>query len=514
MDPACGSADFLISAFKHSGNSPQSQNCVWGADNSPQATQISILNMVLNGDGKTQVKERDSLESYSQRSKQFQVVLCNPPFGTKIIEKRTSVLRRFSMGREWKRSESGKVTKTDVIRKKQQTGILFTELCVRLAAPGGRVGIILPNGYLGNRSIEYVALRDWLLRHAKIVGIVAFSRFTFKKSGADVSASAVFLERRETPLQNVPDSEDYNFYVGLVESVGWRAGDKKSVPLYLRDQETGQPILDEQNEPILDSDFGTILGEVLRSPAGDYFPWMLEDRAVPVGPQTWSVPIKEVFQSPDLILDPKRLSFKAYEARRRITSRKHFALGDVLDVVPITRFTLEPARIYRYIEIQQVGTGDYDYTALRGWQLPDRARLLTDPGDLFIPHVWGCAGKWFIATGDCAHLIVTNGCTRLRLKGEKKECWPNIIAALCSEAFRVQMRSLATGSDGLAEVSDGDLLSIVVPRLSKTIHRKVSAKLANLQSGEPRFGKSVTAMIADDKTYPSVPNRKSHCSVV
>src|ERR1019366_9254528 len=53
-DPACGSADFLISAFRKAG--PTSQNCVWGADSSEQAVQISILNMVLNGDGKTQIK--------------------------------------------------------------------------------------------------------------------------------------------------------------------------------------------------------------------------------------------------------------------------------------------------------------------------------------------------------------------------------------------------------------------------------------------------------------------------
>ena len=63
-DPACGSADFLISAFRYSGNSSQSKNCVWGVDNSPQAVQISILNMVLNGDGKTQIVQEDSLESY------------------------------------------------------------------------------------------------------------------------------------------------------------------------------------------------------------------------------------------------------------------------------------------------------------------------------------------------------------------------------------------------------------------------------------------------------------------
>ena len=98
-DPACGSADFLISSFRHAGNSAQSKNCVWGADNSAQAVQISILNMVLNGDGKTQIVQDDSLESYGPNSKRFQAVLCNPPFGTKIVEKRVSTVSRTGIAR-------------------------------------------------------------------------------------------------------------------------------------------------------------------------------------------------------------------------------------------------------------------------------------------------------------------------------------------------------------------------------------------------------------------------------
>ena len=148
--------------------------------------------MVLNGDGKSQIVEEDSLETYTARSKRFQVVLCNPPFGTKILEKRPEVLSRFSMGHEWKLDDDGLLVETEHIRKQQQTGILFTELCVGLAESGGRVGIILPNGYLGNKGADYVALREWLLCHTRVVGVVAFPRFTFKKSGADVSASAIF----------------------------------------------------------------------------------------------------------------------------------------------------------------------------------------------------------------------------------------------------------------------------------------------------------------------------------
>ncbi|HEV8430062.1 MAG TPA: N-6 DNA methylase [Pyrinomonadaceae bacterium] len=511
-DPACGSADFLISAFRYTGRSTlDAKNCVWGSDNSEQATQISILNMVLNGDGKTQIVTEDSLETYSANSQQFSVVLCNPPFGTKIVEKRFEVLRKFDMGHVW----NSNIERTDVVRTSQQTGILFAELCVRLAEPGGRVGIILPNGYLGNRGTTYVALRDWLLRYTRIAGIVAFPRFTFKKAGADVSASVLFLERRKKPLNRASDAKGYRFYVGNVESVGWRAGDKKAVPIYMRDQDTGAYILDDENEPILDADFPMILDEFLRSPASNCFPWLLEDREIPSGAQGWSVSIEDVASLSDLNLDPKRHSAKFNDLRARIKATDHFRLGDVLEIVPPERFKPEPATVYKYAEIERIGMGVYDYQELRGWQLPDRAKLRAKSGDIFIPHIWGCAGKWFIAAGECDDLIVTNGCARFRLKHGKEKYMIDLAVGLCSEAFSVQMRALATGSDGLAEISDPDLLNVVLPSICDTsLRKKLEHQIAPLITGEARFSKAVDAVIEAVPGFPVPQPRKSHCSLV
>lgn len=511
-DPACGSADFLISAFRRAGTS--SDPCVWGADNSEQAVQISILNMVLNGDGKTQIVNQDSLNALTKQSRQFSAVLCNPPFGTKIVERRFEVLRKFDMGHKWTRIAEG-VEKTDEVRAAQQTGILFAELCVRLTKPGGRIGIILPNGYLGNRGVEYVALREWLLRNTRLVGIVAFPRFTFKKSGADVSASVVVLERRKSPLKTARDSADYAFFAGNIESVGWRAGDKKAVPLYLKDQRTGELILDEENEPRLDADFDAMLDEFLRSPAVDYFSWSIEDRDIPQGAQTSGIDIAEVTVLADLNLDPKRHSGKFIETRRVIKSMQHFRLGDVLEIVPPSRKKIEPAKIYSYVEIERIGIGEYDYNELRGWQLPSRAKLSAKSGDIFIPHVWGCAGKWFIAAGDCKDLIVTNGCTRVRVKEGKEDTLPDLVVGLSSEVFCVQMRGFATGSDGLAEIIDDDLLEIVLPKVLKPAAReKVRQQLDPILAGESTFSKFAKVMIDSSDEFPMPPPRKSHCSLV
>ena len=91
-------------------------------------------------------------------------------------------------------------------------------------------------------------------------------------------------------------------------------------------------------------------------------------------------------------------------------------------------------QFYRYIEIGDVGVGDYDYTKMRGWELPGRAQLQAEQGDLFISIVWGSVKKWFIASGLCSDLVVTTGFTRLRIKEGKEGFWPDIVVALCSRA--------------------------------------------------------------------------------
>lgn len=88
-DPACGSADFLVAAFRVGRKyNPGFADCVWGVDNSSNAVQIAVLNMVLNGDGKTNIIKDDSLENVKKYLDKYDVITCNPPFGTKIVEKR------------------------------------------------------------------------------------------------------------------------------------------------------------------------------------------------------------------------------------------------------------------------------------------------------------------------------------------------------------------------------------------------------------------------------------------
>jgi type I restriction enzyme M protein len=191
IDPACGTADFLIAATRVAKQRHGATLAarVRGADISETASRLARLNLLLNGCSAAVVGCGDSLRDVASYEGRFTVALCNPPFGVRIVERRRDVLQGFELGT---RQEGGR----RVPLPSQEAGLLFVEVCLRAVVPGGRVAIILPNGYLGNRSARYVAFRRWLLGNARIAAVIGFPRFAFKRSGADVSASVVVFERR------------------------------------------------------------------------------------------------------------------------------------------------------------------------------------------------------------------------------------------------------------------------------------------------------------------------------
>ena len=493
-DPACGSGDFLVSCLHYAKERHEADlaDAIWGADNSPNAVQVCILNMVLNGDGKSNVRREDSLEAVTSSPRTYSTVLCNPPFGVAIVEKRFDVLRHFDLGHEWVDGE-----RTDKVIASQETGLLFAELCVRQTDPGGRIGIILPNGYLGNRSAKYLTFREWLLRHTRLVAVVGFPRFTFKKSGADVSASVLVLERRENPLMKATASENYPFYAGILESVGWKLGDKRAEPVFRRDPTSGALVTAEDNEPILDADFDRVLHELWGSNVGKAFPWLTEDLKLPKKLKSpWSMSIRKVLERGDLSVDPKRWCRRASATRDQITNGEHFKIGDAVEVVERAGGSPINEAIYHYAAIDDVSDGVAVPNTMRGWELPDRAKHEVEPGDVFVGGIWSSVAKWFVAGADCEGWRASNGFHRLRVRPDAKHLLLDLVAGLNSEAYRIQARSICTGSDGLATMSSDDLMDVVMPKIiSQTARRELQPMVNALLEGRSTVAAMVVRLV-------------------
>lgn len=519
-DPACGSADFLVAAFRVGRKyNPGFADCIWGVDNSSNAVQVAVLNMVLNGDGKTNIIKDDSLENINKYLNRYNIVICNPPFGTKIVEKRNNVLRQFDLGYEWKMNDKGVYKKTDSLLSQQETGILFTEVCMKECCPGGRIAIILPNGYLGNRSPKYRVVREWLLKQARIAAIVSLPRFTFKSSGADVSASVIYLEKRQTAIADLND--EYCFAVEMVEKIGWDAGNKKATPLYLKNQDDGSLIVNEDGELIIDCDFQDIVDRISASDASNYFDWLNMGRGTNKNCEGWTINIDEVYKDNDLTLDPKRYIKKVVELRNELKSKQHFMLGDLVEFIPERQNTqgkkikIIPSNTYQYLEIQDMGYGDYYTRDLRGWELPSRARHFAEAGDIYFGSIWGSAIKWCYISDVSQNVVVTNGCFRCRIKSDKEKYLPDLLSYFNSEGWGVQMRAFARGSDGLAEICVDDAKKVVIPLLDDEARSEMNDHIINLKIGKSTINSVIKSMIKNgDIDYKEPQKRPSHIVLV
>lgn len=522
-DPACGSADFLTAAFhKRRDIDSKYADCIWGVDNSENAVQVAILNMLLNGDGKSNIKEGDSLLDVDADADRFDIMVCNPPFGLKIVEKRPPVLRKFDLGHDWEiNAVSGIWQKKAKLLEHQETGLLFAEVCIKQAKPGGRIGIIVPNGYLGNRSQRYQVFREWLLRHAKIAAICSFPRFTFKTSGADVSASVVYMEKRDVPLNDARLDSSYNVSVQMIENVGWNLGDKKAAPRYVRNPEDGSFIIDAEGDRLLDADFAGSLDDLRSSRSAADFPWLAEGAPASNPGSGWSIPISQILSNKDLTMDPKRLCRKFATIRDEIMTKPYFTLGDVVDFIPEAhdsegkKVRKVQKQLYSYVELQNIGQGDYRGEELRGWELPQRAKHFAEGEDIYIGSIWGSVQKWCLVPYEASGVVVTNGCHRIRMKEEHKDKIVDVVAFMCAEAYSIQMRGFARGSDGLAEITVDDASAAVIPALTAIERAEVKPYVDSLLSGQPDIHAKIGRMISASKVgYPSPAKRGSHVALV
>lgn len=158
LDPACGTAGFLISAFKHiqeksidkasqvSTLTPDErkkliQNFV-GYDISPDMVRLSLVNLYLHGFSDPHIWEYDTLSSEERWKESFDVVLANPPFMSPKGGIRPH--KKFTISSN--RSE-----------------VLFVDYIAEHLNPKGRAGIIVPEGIIFQSGTAYKDLRKMLV---------------------------------------------------------------------------------------------------------------------------------------------------------------------------------------------------------------------------------------------------------------------------------------------------------------------------------------------------------------
>lgn len=212
LDPACGTAGFLVNAHQHileankrDGISTLTQikkvmldeDSIYGYDIDETMTRIALMNLMMHGIKKPNIKRQNTLSGNYTEENMYDVILANPPFKGSLNE--AEISERFRI----------KTTKTE---------LLFLELMFLALAPSGRCAVIVPEGVLFGNSNAHKQVRKMLLTKCRLDAVISMPSGVFKPY-AGVSTAVLFFTKGE-PTQNVW------FY--KLESDGFSLDDKRT----------------------------------------------------------------------------------------------------------------------------------------------------------------------------------------------------------------------------------------------------------------------------------------------
>ncbi len=206
LDPACGTAGFLISSYKHilaantmnmdtqDGQDKKEKSWVscpsmsistltpdergrlgrnlWGYDISPDMVRLSLVNLYLHGFADPRIYEYDTLTSEERWNEVADVILANPPF----MSPKGGIKphKRFSV-------------------KSKRSEVLFVDYMAEHLTPAGRAGIIVPEGVIFQSQTAYKQLRKMLVETA-LVAVVSLPAGVFQPYSG-VKTSILILDK-------------------------------------------------------------------------------------------------------------------------------------------------------------------------------------------------------------------------------------------------------------------------------------------------------------------------------
>ncbi len=194
-----------------------SNRCIYGTDANDRMARTSKMNMIMHGDGHGGVHHHDGFLNVNGIFEgRFDIILTNPPFGANVepsdkilpseFEVSPAAERRYlaeygDLYRESQERVKAHVNKPIASmfklpateKSKIKTELLFIERCLDLLKPGGRMGIVLPEGIFNNPSLTRV--REFTEDRAFLRAVVSLPAETFVSSGASVKCSLLFLQK-------------------------------------------------------------------------------------------------------------------------------------------------------------------------------------------------------------------------------------------------------------------------------------------------------------------------------
>ena len=203
LDPACGTAGFLVATYKHLANkytsekylkdgsfamdklSPQERDFLYnhtftGFDSSDDMIKFGLMNLHLHGLGRANLKRQNTLVDTAGDRTKWDVILANPPFAGKLDRESVSEDLQMNTG---------------------ATEILFLRYMIDHLTPQGRLSVIVPEGVLFGSGNAHKKIREQMLESG-LWAIVSLPAGVFNPY-AGVKTSIVFFDKAKKDLKEI-----------------------------------------------------------------------------------------------------------------------------------------------------------------------------------------------------------------------------------------------------------------------------------------------------------------------
>ncbi len=442
LDPACGTAGFLISAYKHilrantdaKGHSkltPDERGRLAknfkGYDISPDMVRLSLVNMYLHGFTDPHVYEYDTLTSEERWNEFADVILANPPF----MSPKGGIKphKRFSI--QAKRSE-----------------VLFVDYMAEHLTPAGRAGIIVPEGIIFQSQTAYKELRKMLVENS-LVAVVSLPAGCFNPYSG-VKTSILILDKslaRQSDTIAFFKVENDGFGLGAQR----RAFDKNDLPqvqaelaVYL------QALRIQQSTAGFQPTCGLIVPKEKIAANGDYNLSGERFREGAANLSTFQlVRLEEVFTK----------------------------IGNGVNVTQVD----ETAK-YRVSRIQTIADGSVNLEKTKFTNDEVKPESFLQPGDILLSHInsFDHLGKTAIFLESATDVI--HGINLIRLVPDPSQIDPRFaIRVFKTDRFIDTVKSFAQKAVNQASVKTSDLRAIQIPLPPLEVQKEIVAEIEGYQ---------------------------------
>lgn len=261
LDSSCGTGGFLVSSLKHIEHKLRNELCkdpkfptseewasvherlatfatqnLFGADFDPALVRAAQMNVVMGANEMANIHHMNSLEfplGHLPGTKEFNskgklgtmdVVLTNPPFGADIPITDEHILEQYELARHWEKNDFGGFrVKGEELKASVAPEVLFIERCIKWVKPGGKIGIVLPDGILSNPGDEYI--RSWIMTNCWVLSAITIPVEAFiVEANVNIQTTLLFLKRKtqaEMDAEELAGEKPYPVFMAIAEKIGF-----------------------------------------------------------------------------------------------------------------------------------------------------------------------------------------------------------------------------------------------------------------------------------------------------